>query len=77
MYLYNKSVYFFNKSTIASIKGKGHNLKKHLRVLIAGTGARDLPGVYCHCIRNVYDLKGVTNKKKRRSIYGVKKKSIL
>ena len=60
--------------TVASIKGRGHTLKKHLRVLICGKGARDLPGVYCHCIRNKYDLMGVLTKRRRRSIYGVKKK---
>lgn len=60
--------------TIAYIPGKGHTLKKHSRVLIRGGGARDLPGVYCACIRGVFDLKGVMHKTKRRSIYGVNKK---
>jgi small subunit ribosomal protein S12 len=71
-----KLLLFPKTFTVASIKGKGHNLKKHLRVLICGKGARDLPGVYCHCIRNVYDLRGVLGKIKRRSIYGIKKKTI-
>lgn len=60
--------------TVAYIPGKGHTLKKHSRVLIKGGGARDLPGVYCECIRGVFDLKGVMTKIRRRSIYGVKKK---
>lgn len=60
--------------TVAYIPGKGHSLKKHSRVLIRGGGARDLPGIYCACIRGVFDLKGVMHKTKRRSIYGVKKK---
>lgn len=60
--------------TVAYIPGKGHTLKKHSRVLIKGGGARDLPGVYCECIRGVFDLKGVMHKTRRRSIYGVKKK---
>lgn len=60
--------------TVAYIPGKGHTLKKHSRVLIQGGGARDLPGVYCDCIRGVFDLKGVMHKTKRRSIYGVNKK---
>lgn len=60
--------------TVAYIPGKGHTLKKHSRVLIKGGGARDLPGVYCECIRGVFDLKGVMHKIRRRSIYGVKKK---
>jgi small subunit ribosomal protein S12 len=60
--------------TVAYIPGKGHTLKKHSRVLIKGGGARDLPGVYCECVRGVFDLKGVMTKIRRRSIYGVKKK---
>lgn len=60
--------------TVAYIPGKGHTLKKHSRVLIKGGGARDLPGVYCECIRGVFDLKGVMHKIRRRSIYGVNKK---
>ena len=64
------------KYTVSSLKGKGHTLKKHLRVLIGGKGARDLPGVYSHCIRNKYDLKGVLTKIRRRSIYGVKKRDM-
>lgn len=62
------------KYTVAYVPGKGHTLKKHSRVLIKGGGARDLPGVYCECIRGVFDLKGVMHKTRRRSIYGVKKK---
>lgn len=61
------------KYTVAYVPGKGHSLKKHSRVLIRGGGARDLPGIYCACIRGVFDLKGVFHKTKRRSIYGVKK----
>jgi small subunit ribosomal protein S12 len=60
--------------TVAYVPGKGHTLKRHSRVLIRGGGARDLPGVYCECIRGVFDLRGVMHKTKRRSIYGVKKK---
>jgi ribosomal protein S12 len=46
-------------------------------VLIEGGGARDLPGVYCNCIRGLFDLKGIYTKTKRRSIYGVKIKEML
>lgn len=59
------------KQTIAHIPGIGHNLRKHSTVLVRGGGARDLPGVSYTCIRSVYDLSGVLNKKRRRSIYGV------
>jgi small subunit ribosomal protein S12 len=59
------------KQTIAHIPGVGHNLRKHSNTLIRGGGARDLPGVSYTCIRSVYDLSGVLNKQRRRSIYGV------
>lgn len=60
--------------TVAYVPGKGHTLKKHSRVLIRGGGARDLPGIYCECVRGAFDLKGVMHKTKRRSVYGVKSK---
>lgn len=59
------------KQTVAHIPGVGHNLRKHSNTLIRGGGARDLPGVSYTCIRGVYDLSGVLNKQRRRSIYGV------
>ena len=55
----------------AHIPGIGHALRKHAQVLIRGGGARDLPGVRYSCCRGVYDLHGVLDKKRRRSIYGV------
>jgi small subunit ribosomal protein S12 len=60
------------KGVVSHIPGIGHNLRKHSDVLIRGGGARDLPGVRHTCIRGVYDFMGVKNKKRRRSIYGVK-----
>lgn len=59
------------KQTVAHIPGIGHNLRKHSNILIRGGGARDLPGVSYTCVRGVYDLSGVLNKQRRRSIYGV------
>lgn len=59
------------KQTVAHIPGIGHNLRKHSNTLIRGGGARDLPGVSYTCIRGVFDLSGVLNKQRRRSIYGV------
>jgi len=41
--------------------------------LIRGGGSRDLPGVRYSCIRGVYDFAPSYTKKRRRSIYGVKK----
>lgn len=58
---------------LAHIPGAGHNLRKHSRVLIAGTGARDVPVVNYTCIRGVYDFSGLITKKRRRSIYGVQR----
>jgi small subunit ribosomal protein S12 len=60
-----------NKRVTAHIPGIGHNLRPHSQVLIRGGGARDLPGVRYTCVRGVFDLSGVANKKRRRSIYGV------
>lgn len=57
----------------AHIPGIGHTLRKHADVLIRGGGARDLPGVNYRCCRGVYDLYGVLTKRRRRSIYGMKK----
>lgn len=57
--------------TIAHIPGIGHNLRKHSNILIRGGGARDLPGVNYTCVRGNFDLNGVLNKQRRRSIYGV------
>jgi small subunit ribosomal protein S12 len=65
-------VLLVNKSRLtAHIPGIGHNLKKHSSVLIRGGGARDLPGVNYTCIRGVFDLAPVQNRKNRRSIYGI------
>ena len=61
----------------AHIPGVGHNLRSHSQVLIRGGGARDLPGVRYTCVRGVYDLNGVSGKKRRRSIYGVEKSADL
>lgn len=60
-----------NKRVTAHIPGIGHTLRPHSQVLIRGGGARDLPGVRYTCVRGVFDLAGVANKRRRRSIYGV------
>ena len=67
-------VKLFNDERItAYIPGIGHNLRRHSHVLIQGRGARDLPGINYRCIRGVYDFASLLTKKKRRSIYGVRK----
>ena len=53
--------------------GRGHTLKKFSRALARGGGARDLPAIYTRCVRGKFDLLGIFTKKRRRSIYGVKK----
>lgn len=60
------------KKALAHIPGSGHNLRRHSKTLICGVGARDLPVVNYSCLRGVYDFSPLFNKKKRRSIYGVK-----
>jgi len=63
------------KRVTAHIPGIGHNIRSHSSVLVRGGGSRDLPGVRYSCIRGVYDFAGLFNKKRRRSIYGVKQDS--
>ena len=65
------------KRVLAHIPGSGHNLRRHSRVLICGTGARDLPVVNYSCLRGVYDFSPLFSKRRRRSIYGVKQPSEL
>lgn len=66
-----------NRPTVSFIPGSGHSLKKYSTVLIQGKGSRDLPGVYCRCIRGVKDLKNLPSKGRRRSLYGVKKRDYI
>jgi len=57
----------------AYIPGEGHTLQEHSAVLVRGGRVKDLPGVRYHIVRGTYDLKGVKNRKRGRSKYGVKK----
>nr|AGH24261.1 ribosomal protein S12 [Reclinomonas americana ATCC 50633]AGH24395.1 ribosomal protein S12 [Reclinomonas americana ATCC 50284] len=57
----------------AYIPGEGHNLQEHSVVLIRGGRVKDLPGVKYHIVRGVFDLQGVQNRRKGRSLYGTKK----
>ena len=56
------------------IPGVGHNLQEHSIVLIRGGRVKDLPGVRYHIVRGTLDAAGVSDRKKARSQYGVKKK---
>ena len=57
----------------AYIPGIGHNLQEHSVVMIRGGRVKDLPGVRYHIVRGVLDASGVENRKKGRSLYGVKR----
>ncbi|MFH1089317.1 MAG: 30S ribosomal protein S12 [Candidatus Uhrbacteria bacterium] len=57
----------------AYIPGEGHNLQEHSIVMIRGGRVKDLPGVRYHIVRGAYDTQGVANRKRSRSLYGVKK----
>ncbi len=58
----------------AYIPGEGHNLQEHSVVMIRGGRVKDLPGVRYHILRGVLDTQGVNARKKRRSLYGAKRK---
>ncbi len=63
-----------NKKRVTShLPGVGHNIRPHSAVLIRGGGARDLPGVGYTCIRGVLDFASLSHKKRKRSLFGVKK----
>ncbi len=55
------------------IPGEGHNLQEHSVVLVRGGRVKDLPGVRYKVVRGTLDAAGVSNRKKARSQYGVKK----
>ncbi len=57
----------------AYIPGVGHNLQEHSIVMLRGGRVKDLPGVRYHIVRGRYDTLGVENRKRGRSLYGVKK----
>ena len=56
------------------IPGEGHNLQEHSVVMIRGGRVKDLPGVRYKVVRGTLDAAGVSDRKKARSQYGVKKK---
>ena len=60
----------------AYIPGEGHNLQEHSVVLIRGGRVKDLPGVRYHIVRGALDAEGVEDRKRGRSKYGTKAKSL-
>ena len=59
----------------AYIPGIGHNLQEHSIVLVRGGRVKDLPGVRYHIVRGTYDTLGTENRKRSRSLYGMKRPS--
>lgn len=57
----------------AYIPGIGHNLQEHSIVMLRGGRVPDLPGVRYHIVRGVLDSAGVSDRKRGRSKYGVKR----
>lgn len=57
----------------AYIPGEGHNLQEHSIVMIRGGRVKDLPGIRYHIVRGVFDAQGVANRRRSRSVYGVKR----
>ena len=57
----------------AKVPGEAHNLQQHSTILVRGAKVKDLIGVSYAVIRGKFDLLGVSNRKTRRSLYGVKK----
>jgi small subunit ribosomal protein S12 len=63
-----------NKTRLtAKVPGESHNLQQHSTVLIHGAKVKDLIGVSYAVVRGKFDLLGVSGRKTRRSLYGVKK----
>ena len=67
------SLTHYQTKLTAKIPGESHNLQQHSTVLICGAKIKDLIGVSYSVIRGKFDLLGVTNRKTRRSLYGIKK----
>ncbi len=61
------------RDTFGYIPGIKHNLQRFSTVLLRGGRTKDLPGLKYKLIRGILDLKGVQNRFKARSKYGIKK----
>jgi len=60
-----------NQLTV-KIPGEKHNLQAHSVILVQGGRSKDLIGVYLKAIRGKHDLTGVKNRRRSKSLYGVK-----
>jgi small subunit ribosomal protein S12 len=54
------------------IQGIGHKLRKFSTVLVRGGRVPDMPGIKYRLIRGKFDFTGLTNRKSRRSTYGIR-----
>jgi len=61
------------RNTFCYIPGIKHNLQRFSTILLRGGRTKDLPGFKYKAVRGVLDLKGVNNRYKARSKYGIKK----
>jgi small subunit ribosomal protein S12 len=61
------------RSLFCYIPGIKHTLQKFSTVLLRGGRTKDLPGLKYKVIRGVFDLKGVHDRFKSRSKYGIKR----
>ena len=62
------------EKVVAYIPDIGTTVKEHGKVLIRGGRVRDLPGVKNKCVLSrKYDVTLNKKRKKRRSVYGIKK----
>jgi small subunit ribosomal protein S12 len=66
----------FLKSRITvgvKIPGEKHALQQHSVILVSGANVRDLIGINLKAVRGKFDLLGVSNRRRARSLYGVKR----
>jgi len=67
------NVVHYKQKLTAKVPGESHNLQQHSTILVCGARVRDLIAVSYAAVRGKLDFSGVTNRKTRRSLYGVKK----
>ena len=64
------------KEITAYIRGEGHSLKEHSKVLVQGGKVADLPGVRYRIVAGARDHTGVAKRKTSRSLYGTSRKNL-
>jgi small subunit ribosomal protein S12 len=67
------TIIHYKMKLTAKVPGESHNLQQHSTILVRGARVRDLIAVSYSAVRGKLDFAGVTNRKTRRSLYGVKK----